>query len=242
MLPSQHALAPRTNHDEQRQVLPQIALCEEQFLVGSPNVGALTDACSGSYAVDSNRLSANTRTSPSTVPCAVALSKRPDVEASIIDGNRNIARQYEEASVRQVPPDNHDLPSITDHAVERLPVAGCASKRVVPDGWNGYPPLSAHSTPIGPAPRSRNVRPPGIRIMGIAPEFAHSLRRLLVLDELIAPHVPQRPIIPDIPWFQRSAHSPLRSKIPVTPSSMKRLGALAGTRMSTLDSIGKRHR
>jgi hypothetical protein len=89
---------------------------------------------------------------------------------------------------------------------------------------------------VGPTTR----RPPGIRITGIAPEFADSLCRLLVLDELVATPSPQRAFIPEVPWAPQSPESPTQSKIPVLPVSMTRLQYLAESRVSTPSPTGGR--
>jgi hypothetical protein len=88
------------------------------------------------------------------------------------------------------------------------------------------------------------VPPPGIRSTGIAPEFAESLRQLLVLDSLIAPPATQRSFIPEVPWSPPGEESPRRSRIPVSHASMERLGLLASSRTGTptSDESHRRHR
>jgi hypothetical protein len=88
------------------------------------------------------------------------------------------------------------------------------------------------------------VPPPGIRITGIAPEFAESLRQLLVLDSLVAPPAAQRSFIPEVPWSPPGEESPRRSRIPVSHASMQRLRLLASSRTGnpTSDECHQRHR
>jgi hypothetical protein len=90
---------------------------------------------------------------------------------------------------------------------------------------------------------SSQVPPPGIRITGIAPEFAESLRQLLVLDSLIAPPAAQRSFIPEVPWSPPEEESPRRSRIPVSHASMQRLRLLASSRTGnpTSDESHRRH-
>jgi hypothetical protein len=84
-------------------------------------------------------------------------------------------------------------------------------------------PSSYVNPPLTPDMSVKTIHPPALRITGIAPDFAESLRKLLVLEELIAPPAPQNPFIRDCPWSSPTPQSPSRSKIPVSQSFLRKL-------------------